>query len=387
MGARERSGDAAMRLLWGAVALSFAFWILVLWLGFGDPIAGAEGRYKTYFDEANWWLFPFFFLGLAPALWLSWCPLLRAWERLAETGVLRDADQVPGGQSVERPDAATVAQVVEAIRRPRGIVIALALLIALAINIVDRAPLYDLYAGRMSLAEQQAEACTYPGAFVKWILEAHPGPGFLCDALPAPQSDAAPSTPDAEGIAAPAGQVVFAVITALQQTLIVFLAGLAVLQILLHTALFALFEHLGVARAHGLRLMLNARSPLNEFGLEHWNHALNNFYWAASPALLGVFMSRLSTPPEHYQPGQVMLGFAVPACLIAPMIATIIARQARLPATWATLQPNGPVPPEDYRRQQLWPFDRNWTSKLGIVLAFALAALSIGFEIDRLIPL
>ena len=98
-------------------------------------------------------------------------------------------------------------------------------------------------------------------------------------------------------------------------------------------------------------------------------------------------MSRLSTPPEDYQPGQVMLGFAVPVCLIAPMIATIIARQARLPATWATLQPDGPVPPEDYRRQQLWPFARNWTSKLGIVLAFALAALSIGFEIDRLVPL
>ena len=205
-------------------------------------------------------------------------PLLRAWARLAETGVLRRAGQIPGEQPEGRPDAATVARVVEAVRRPRGIVIALALLIALAINIVDRAPLYDLYAGNMSLAEQQEAACANPGAFVKWILEAHPGPGFLCDALPSPPPDAAPGTPDAEGIAAPAGQVAFALVTALQQTLIVFLAGLAVLQILLHTVLFALFEHLRVARAHGLRLMLNARSPLNEFGLEHWNHAMNNFY-------------------------------------------------------------------------------------------------------------
>lgn len=378
-----------MLLLWAAVALSVVFWPVVIWLGFADPIAGAAGTYRTYFQEANWWPFPFLFLGLAPAVWLSWSPMVKTWERLAETGVLRSAGRVPGDreQPEGRPDAATVARVVEAVRRPRGIAIALALLIALVINIVDRAPLYDLYAGNMSLAEQQDEACRHPGPFVKWILEAHRGPGFLCDALPAQRADAASGYSDSEGIAAPAGQVAFAVVTALQQTLIVFFAALAVLHILLHTALFALFERLGVARAQGLRLMLNARSPLNEFGLEHWNHALNNFYWAASPALLGVFVSRMSSPPAEYLPGQVMLGFAVPTCLLAPMIATIIVRQARLPAAWATLEPAGPVPAEDYHRQQLWPFDRNWTSKLGIVLAFALAALSIGFEIDRLIPL
>ena len=125
--------------------------------------------------------------------------------------------------------------------------------------------------------------------------------------------------------------------------------------------------------------MLNCRSPLNEFGLEHWNYALNNFYWAVSPAMLAVFLSRASTPPDDYLPGQAMLGIAVPACLILPMVATIIARQARLPAAWATVSLDGPVAPEDYRRQQLWPLDRNWSSKLGILLAFALAAL-----IDRL---
>jgi len=66
------------------------------------------------------------------------------------------------------------------------------------------------------------------------------------------------------------------------------------------------------------------------------------------------------------------------------VVATIIARQARLPAAWRTVQPEGPVPPEDFRRQQLWPMHRNWSSKLGIVLAFALAALAIGFELNQL---
>jgi hypothetical protein len=83
----------------------------------------------------------------------------------------------------------------------------------------------------------------------------------------------------------------------------------------------------------------------------------------------------------------MMLGIAVPACLIIPMVATIIARQARLPAAWTTVQLDGPVTPEDYRRQQLWPLDRNWSSKLGILLAFALAALSVGFELSQFMRL
>ena len=170
-----------------------------------------------------------------------------------------------------------------------------------------------------------------------------------------------------------------------QQFLIVLFATLAVIQLLLHTLLFAIFERLAVAREHDLYLMLNCKSPLNEFGLEHWNYALNNFYWAASPAMLAVFLSRASTAPEDYLPGQVLLGFAVPACLITPMVATIIARQARLPSAWRTVQPVGSVEPEDYRRQQLWPLDRNWSSKLDILLAFALAAMAIGFELSQLV--
>lgn len=379
----ERTGDSAMGLLWATVALSTAFWPVVVWLGFADPLSGIASGYTSYFQAGNWWPFPLFFLGLAPALWLSWTPLLRAWGSLAQTGVIIGTRETQGG----RPHPDAVIAVVKAIARRRIVAVAIALVVALAINAVDRAPLFDLYAGRMNLTEQQQAACERPDMFVKWILDAHDGPGFLCDALPGLLAEPESGAAKAKGILAPTGQIAFAVVTALQQTAIVFFAGLALLQVLLHTVLFAVFERLGTARAHGLRLTLNARSPLNEFGMEHWNHALNNFYWAVSPALLGVFMSRLSTPPEDYLPGQVLLGFAVPGCLIAPMIVTIIVRQARLPAVWATLQPDGPVPPEDYRRQQLWPFDRNWTSKLGIVLAFALAALSIGFEIERLIPL
>ena len=64
------------------------------------------------------------------------------------------------------------------------------------------------------------------------------------------------------------------------------------------------------------------------------------------------------------------------------MVVTILARQARLPDVWATLKPEQS---DAYARQQLWPLDRNWSSKLGIILAFTLAALSLGYEISALL--
>ena len=185
--------------------------------------------------------------------------------------------------------------------------------------------------------------------------------------------------------AAPPGQLLFVSIASAQQFLITFFGALLLFQVLLHTLIFGVFERLAFARDSGARLALNCGSPVNEFGLEHWNHALNNFYWAVCPAVLGVFLSRAATPPEDYAPGQQMLGIAVPAILLIPMIATVLVRQARLPQAWSTLQPNGSVDRDDFRRQQLWPLDRNWAAKLGIVLAFALTALALGYEFSQLV--
>lgn len=368
-----RSYDGAVTAILAAAALSVAFWLLVVVLGFDEPPAHAPATYQTYFEQSNWWPYPFFLLGMIPALWLTWRPLLRSWSQLAETGVLRGPDG--------KPDEATVQQVLHVIQRKRGGAILVALAIALFVNGADLAPRYDVLLGTASLDQQRRYACSSPSSSVKWIFEALPGDAHRICAFAAAQPSPTAGT---EGIRPPPAQALFNAILLIQQFLIVLFAALAVMQILLHTLLFATFERLAVARDRGLVLVLNCTSPFNEFGLEHWNYAMNNFYWAASPALLGVFLSRAATPPEDYLPGQVMLGIAVPACLILPMIATIIARQARLPAAWKTVEPAGPVAPEDYRRQQLWPLDRNWSSKLGIVLAFALAALAIGFELSQL---
>jgi hypothetical protein len=371
-----RSYDGAVTAILAAAILSFAVWLLVVLLGFDQAPANAPDAYETYFQQSNWWPYPFFFLALAPGLWLTWQPMLRAWSQLAETGVLLGS----GG----KPDEGTLRQVLRAVRGKRGGAVFTALAIALFVNLADWAPHYDVFIGTAKLDQQLRFACSYPSSFVKWIFVAHAtDPEAVC-ALAAEQLSPGAGN---DGIGPPLTQILFNAILMMQQFLIVLFAALAVTQLLLHTLLFASFEHLTVARSHGLYLTLNCRSPLNEFGLEHWNYALNNFYWAASPAMLAVFLSRASTAPEDYLPGQIMLGIAVPACLITPMVATIIARQARLPAAWTTVQPDGPVTPEDYRRQQLWPLDRNWSSKLGILLAFALAAISIGFELSQFMRL
>lgn len=352
--------------------LSFGFWLLVIAFDFHEAPANAPEAYVSYFQQVNWWPYPFFFLALAPGLWLTWRPMLRAWRRLADTGVLLGSDAAP--------DEAALQAILDAVRRKRRLAVVAALAVAVFVNTADWLPRYGIHVGTADFDKQLAYACSYPSPSVKWIFTAQASTGEpACADRAERQADAAPEP----GVAPPPGQIVFNAVLVLQQFLIVLFAALAVAQILLHTLLFAVFERLAVARENGFRLLLNGRSPLNEFGLEHWNHTLNNFYWAVSPAMLAVFLSRISTSPEDYLPGQVMLGIAVPACLIAPMVATIIVRQARLPAAWKTVQPQGPVAAEDFRRQQLWPLDRNWSSKLGILFAFGLAALSLGFELSQ----
>ncbi|MEO1191704.1 MAG: hypothetical protein AAFY02_08115 [Pseudomonadota bacterium] len=362
--------DPALLAALAAAGLSFLVWPLFYLLGMEERPAAAPVGYETYFQQANWWPFPFFFLAIAMGLRLTWYPLMRAWAHLAESGVLLGRDGPPSDEALRQLRSALSGQ--------RRWALWAALLTTLAVNVIDWLPLYGVYFGDASLAEQVAAACLRPNASTAWLF-AQAGNAPLCQI---PESAFTGAR-----IEQPLWQAVYNVILMAQQFALIFFAALAVYQILLHTLLFGLFERLAVARRWSLHLLLNCRSPLNEFGLERWNFALNNFYWASSPIMLAVFLSRAATPPELHLPGQALLAFAVPAALMAPMVATILVRQARLPAAWRSLEPKGPVPAEDYRRQQLWPLDRNWSSKLGIVLAFALAALSIGFEINQLMAI
>ncbi len=375
MAANVHNKDPAVTLALGASLLSLLFWGFVLIFGFDQPPVAAPSDYETYFQQGNWWPFPVFFLAVAPGLWFTWVPLLRAWLELKDTGVLRAKNGSPCQASLDR--------LRESLSRHRRIAVFAALVVAAFVNGADWQPNFGVFFGDSPRHAQLRIACDYQSPSVKWLLEAEEESAILC----LNRRAAAGGSQATEHIPQPLPQLFLNLFLMAQQFLLVFLAALAVMQLLLHTWLFTRFERLQVAKDEGLSLRLNARSPLNEFGLEHWNFALNNFYWSASPAMLAVFLSRAATNPEDYLPGQALLAFAVPACLIGPMVATILARQARLPDCWRELASEGPEAAEDYRRQQLWPLDRNWSSKLGIVLAFALAALSIGFEVHYLMGL
>lgn len=375
MAERARNKDPAVTLALAASLLSLLFWGFVLLFGFDQRPAEAPADYETYFQQGNWWPYPVFFLAVAPALWFTWVPLLRAWMELKDTGVLQGKSGALRQDSLDRLH--------DSLSRHRRIAVFAALLVTAFVNAIDWEPNYGVFFGDSPRHQQLRTACDFQSPSVKWLLEAEEKTAVLC----LNRSTTAAASQSAAHIPQPLPQMLFNLVLMAQQFLLVFLAALAVMQLLLHTWLFTRFERLKVAKQEGLSLRLNARSALNEFGLEHWNFALNNFYWSASPAMLAVFLSRAATNPEDYLPGQALLAFAVPACLIAPMVATILARQARLPDCWRELAAEGVDAAEDYRRQQLWPLDRNWSSKLGIVLAFALAALSIGFEVHYLMGL
>jgi hypothetical protein len=362
--------DGAMQAVIVSVAASVLLWLFVLAAGFQTEPAHAPTAYQPYFSIHNWWPYPFFFAALALPLWLTWEPMLAAWRKLAVTGVLK--------RGVNRADGEDADAVVEQIRSLRRGAVAAAAVIALLVGALDAGTFFKPYSGRAGAAEQAAFACEERNAFVKWLFDADlAGNPVDCDELVAN---------DASGLPPPLPQILLILATSCQQWTIVLLAALGVCQLLLHTLLFGLFERLPVSRERGLRIELNATSRVSEFGLEHWNHALNNFYWAVSPAFVPAFFSRTATDPEHYLPGQELLGIAIPAALIAPMVATIIVRQLRLPVLWDALE-SGDLDSESYRRQALWPLDRNWASKLGILLSFVLAGLALGVNISRLVAL
>ncbi len=378
-----RTQDCASQALLAAIAFSFLFWALVYYLDFDKRPEYAPENYQTYFELHNWWPYPFFFLGLAPALWLTWKPFQDVWARLAETGVLHG----PTG----KPDSEAIIAIRLETSYWRRWAIFASFLIATTVSVVDEAPGARIYGSALTFSERLSFVCekrfVNPDAFVKWLyddsravdgatcLEGHSKGGVT-------KTDHAPANSRP-----PPKQILFVSIAWVQQFLIVLFSALAVSQILMHTLVFHVFDRLEIARVRGLRLDLNGSSPLNEFGLEHWNYALNNFYWAVCPALLGVFLSRAADSPMDYAPGQQLLGIAVPAVLILPLISTVIVRQAKLPRAWSLVKPSGHVDPEDFRRQQLWPLDRNWSAKLGILLAFTLAAISLGEELSQFVSL
>ncbi len=174
--------------------------------------------------------------------------------------------------------------------------------------------------------------------------------------------------------------LIFVVIAYIQQFIIIVLAFAAFFHICLHIGFFYFFEKLSVTKANDLQLRLIYDSNVYEFGLEKWNYALNNIYWVLAVAVLIPIASQ-SSQPVAGDVGQTMIKQLVPLIFGAPMVFTIVVRQARLPEVWSRVEHDDDDRVALFHKQLLWPLDRNWASKLGIVIAFALLSALLGTSV------
>ncbi len=367
--------DNVVRSILLCSALSFLVWVFALYSKLHEvPVGFADGvKFKTYFQAHNWWPYPFFFIVLLPVVHLTWGSFLLAWRDLGRSGVLVTAD---GAAASERELDSLVAAIV----RRRWWVILAAATAAFAINAYDapQSILVLLGGDTILLAEQTQIACIAPNAWMKWYFDAVNS----MSVAPSNEICAHSLVTEKKGLTAPASAWIFTLVTLAQQFMLVFFVSVIIAQLLFHTLFFGALEWL--LPDNKLHIRLNPNSTVFEFGLERWNFALNNFYWFSCPIMLLVFLSRTATNESDFAPGQQLLSLLVPAVLLAPMIITILVRQLRLPKVWGEIANE---PGNLYSKQQLWPLDRNWSSKLGIILAFTLAAFSLGYEVQALVGL
>lgn len=345
-----------------------------------------------YLGKINWSLFPLWWLFLATLVYLSWTPFIAAWRDLQAKGMLRNR----AGNTAGADDVSVLCA---RLGRYRAGLLVVALVASAAITYFDTANLRNLFQcyGQSSIEFKSVPPARGDGPNT---IVARAGSPVCSDVETCPDCQAAIAAlgdnPEIDfnkaALVKPAGNGAhsfsslspkhngwFNVATYFQQIAAGTLAILAVLQLALLCNLFWRLERAAWLNPEGLELRLDPYSKLHEFGLESWNHALNNVYWVFSLVLLVPLASRYTQAGEGLDFGQLVLQFVVPGVIAMPMLATIIARQQRQRDLWPQI-----VAEEDtdkvelYHRQRLWPLDRNWASKLGIVISFILLSYLLG---------
>ncbi|MBU1052572.1 MAG: hypothetical protein KKC46_01945 [Proteobacteria bacterium] len=174
--------------------------------------------------------------------------------------------------------------------------------------------------------------------------------------------------------------LIFVIFAYFQQYAIIIIAFCALFHIWAHLLYFVLFKKLPVSKRLKLTIRLDPYSALHEFGLERWNQALNMIYWALCPALVIPIISKSAQSDINiYDIGQLMIRWLVPLLFLSPMLFTLIARQTKAMELWDTVRnEKNEENIERYHKQLLWPLDKNWASKLGIIISFILLSYLIG---------
>lgn len=360
------------------VAYSLLIQYLAINAGLGDIPKGIGNLpYKGYsdFGNINWRGYPIFFPAVAALVYLSFVPFLRAWRDMVDEGVIVDETKTLSAKEIKQ-------RVTESLGRMAWICILAAVVAAGALLFVERAnDKKSVWAKDLPVREQVERACADPDYWEKSLFDQSPGlclciaqdtgTGVTCYAnlskVPSTRFDLTKNT------------CLYFVVQS-QMLFIGILGMLVLLQIAAHILLFAFFDRLGARKHNPLVIRLNWQSPLAEFGMHYWNHALNNVYWGFSIALFVPIASRFSQRGTELDSGQIILSLAVTLLVVGPIAATIIVRQMRLPAVWQSLQAEMAGRSEkekqalmkSYHAQRLWPFDKNVSTKMGIIVALAL---------------
>jgi len=369
---------------------------ILLGLGIGDV-------YKGYLEKPNWFLFPLYWL---PAVYLygtTWSQFIESWKDLFGNGCVVNRDD--GGVPVCR-DA-----FVGHLNRYRNHILILSSLLAVVIMVLDTADLMRLYADppdhvyRLRVSTGDAETTSS-----YFLAEPQGGIGRRVKSIPLEEvrnemggegkiDDASWTEAwlfkvgEGKGIGGSKGaNLMFVCLAYGQQYIIIVMALSSLFHIWAHLAFFIGFDNMAFTRCHRICLRLDPYSSIREFGLERWNQALNMIYWALSPALVIPIVSKASqSETGGVDMGQKMIQWLVPLLFLSPMLFTIIARQKKVMKLWEVIrQEEDRDKVEAYHKQLLWPLDRNWASKLGIIIAFSLLIFLVGdmlteIGVDKLI--
>lgn len=280
-----------------------------------------EQKALGFVQKTNWSFQPLFWLIYALLIHLSWKFYADAWRSLPSHGVLWKGNQVYS-------DSSATQGVIAVLQKTRPYIVVISIGLGLIFTAVDAGCLWSEY-GVIGSEEGQCKERDFCIAF---RLAEFPNVG---------SSDMVQNG-------------MFVLAAYLLQGGLIACAWIVTLQLIINSIYFLTFEACS-ANKEKLRLRLNYRDPLREFGLGDVNRAINITYSMIALGMILPVLSAYNNPdPDR---GQWLLRTLVPIVLIIPAIVPIVERTRRVKdASERLREDKDPMAQDDYANQKLWPF-------------------------------
>lgn len=359
-------------LLYSAIILAIAYLI---------GIHEGEG-YKGYFYKYNWSLYIFFWIPVVLFWKATWRQFIKAWQSLFNNGCIRSKDR-------NIPDSTALEKFLIEISDHQKYILIISFILASIVMIIDTSELRVIYFNKRSITIYKTITIKNKTEVTEYFLsKQNEKKGMKVENLLFSEVPKGEKIKDATWTEAwlfqphhisEWGNLTFVLFAYIQQYVIVFIGFLSLFNIWAHLIYFYHFDSLKSSKANDLRLNLDPFSNLYEFGLERWNQSLNTIYWLLSPVLIIPIISKSAQEGTQLDVGQVMIKWVVPLLFLSPMLFTIIVRQKKVMGVWEIIRnEKDQFKIELYHKQLIWPLDKNWASKLGILLSFGILTYLIG---------